>query len=842
MGIFQNNLMGAAAAAASAGGGDFYTYQIPYSARFDGSTSTIIKTWGADPTSTTKKTISVWLKRSLVGNATAQRIITAGAGSTGSYYLSGSLTDGFAYYAGTGSFNGYTTARVFRDPSAWFHFVAIFDSGQSNDYDRIKFYFNGELYPLNNGDWTFYGGYPNTAGPELGANGYANYIGVYVGGSGHFKGYMADFIQIDGTAAISDFGETKNGVWIPKDPSGLTFGNNGYWLDFAASGDFGNDVSGNNNDWTAAGLSTHDQMLDTPTFNSDSNGGNFATLNLLSAGSYNTLSEGNLRNTGNTGTSINGAPATIGARSGQWYWEVRITTMNESHPTVGISAGSLSNATNTTTGDVANLLKYTGGTGGLVQMSMTNDVWGTYGETETGVLGFSDGDICMLALDIDNKKIWYGKNGTWFNSGDPAAGSNPQQTWTGTGFDIFPVVGSYATNTVAEANFGSDGTFNGTETAQGNADSTGYGNFYYAPPTDFLALCSGNLPTAAAVDPAQTDDDYPQKLFAPKLYTGDGATTLTISGMDLQPDLTWIKNRDATDRHCLFDSTRGVTKLLSSDSGDAQTTDADTLKSWTSDGYTVGADVKVNTSGEDYASWNWRVNGGTTAANSVGGTASVTQVDPSGAFSIVTYTTDISGSSGTGTIGHGMSIIPQIVIHKALAAAGGWWTQSVYTTNADTWMEFNGTRAQTSLTGYGAMVRPTASVFSINGIDGVGGNGRDYIAWCFANVEGYCKAGSYEGNGNADGSFVYTGFRPALIITKSIDSTSNWQIFDDKRLGFNDDNNELWANVATAEATTDMIDILSNGFKLRIATDPNVAETYIYLAMAHNPFQYATAR
>ena len=135
----------------------------------------------------------------------------------------------------------------------------------------------------------------------------------------------------------------------------------------------------------------------------------------------------------------------------------------------------------------------------------------------------------------------------------------------------------------------------------------------------------------------------------------------------------------------------------------------------------------------------------------------------------------------------------------------------------------------------------STTVFGVSGAN-INDSGKNYVAYCFADVEGYSKFGHYEGNGNADGSFVYTGFSPALVICKSSDSGSDWQMFDNKRLGYNVDNNEIQGNDSTAEATTDMIDLLSNGFKHRIATDPNVAESYIYLAWATNPFKYATAR
>jgi hypothetical protein len=142
------------------------------------------------------------------------------------------------------------------------------------------------------------------------------------------------------------------------------------------------------------------------------------------------------------------------------------------------------------------------------------------------------------------------------------------------------------------------------------------------------------------------------------------------------------------------------------------------------------------------------------------------------------------------------------------------------------------------------LARPTSTVFSTNYTDGLNNAAKGpYVAYCFAEKEGFSKFGSYVGNGNADsGAYITTGFRPAWIITKSIDSTSDWQMFDDLREGYNVDNDELVANTTAAEQTTDMIDILSNGFKFRIATDPNVAETYAYIAFAKNPFKYATAR
>jgi len=419
MGIFQNNLMGAAAAAASAGGGEFYDYQIANSLRFDGSSSVLTKTWGSSATSDDKFAISVWVKAHKTDGTWGMIASAAQNDSMGLYVGARYDSDAHSigYYAVNGANNAASLAYG-RDSSAWRHIVWIYDSTQSSGPDRIKIYNNGEHWIA--GSSAYWGdiegnGYPSqNADMGWGKNGNANEIGRYqYNGEADYYGYMADFITIDGPASISDFGETKNGVWIPKDPSGLTFGNNGFHLNFASSGDLGNDVSGNNNDWSIAGLSAHDQMLDSPTFNSDSNGGNFATWNFLSrtnpALSYgaSTFSEGNLGFAGATGGTAS-TGSTISMQSGKWYAEVMQSgTPNGGFPALGViytnrmgSAQGTSNIQpqNGFTSFIAqtngNIYKFNGSSGA------------SYGR------GFGSGDLCNIAGDINAGKIWWGKNGT----------------------------------------------------------------------------------------------------------------------------------------------------------------------------------------------------------------------------------------------------------------------------------------------------------------------------------------------------------------------------------------------------------------------------------------------
>ena len=239
-------------------------------------------------------------------------------------------------------------------------------------------------------------------------------------------------------------------------------------------------------------------------------------------------------------------------------------------------------------------------------------------------------------------------------------------------------------------------------------------------------------------------------------------------------------------------------------------------------------------------SWNWKANGGTTTTNDASATGigtidSVYQVNTTTGFSIVTYT----GTGSSGTLAHGLGAVPKFMIVKARSDSGTTW--AVYAgAVGNGYLDLGTTAAFDSGSWAFNNTDPTSSVFTVN--SGLSSSGTTYIAYLFIEKEGFSRFAKYEGNGNADGMFLYTGFRPAFIITKSADSTSAWHMFDNQREGYNVDNDPLEANATTVEATTDMIDILSNGFKFRIATDPNVSETYTYIAFAKNPFKYATAR
>jgi hypothetical protein len=254
----------------------------------------------------------------------------------------------------------------------------------------------------------------------------------------------------------------------------------------------------------------------------------------------------------------------------------------------------------------------------------------------------------------------------------------------------------------------------------------------------------------------------------------------------------------------------------------------------TSTGYTL-LNGDANDSPNTFVSWNWKA-GGAAVTNTAGTEDTSVSANTTAGFSIVKYT----GTGGTATFGHGLSAAPDIVFMKSLDATAQWmgYIGNIVSENN---LVLNSTAVASTESSY-TYGDFGASTFALNLNADNNASGDDFVAYCFHSIEGYSKVGSYEGNGNVDGSFIYTGFRPAFIMTKSIDSTSDWQMFDDKREGYNVDNDVLLANDGAAETTTDYIDIVSNGFKNRIATDPNVAETYIYIAFAESPFKTSNAR
>jgi hypothetical protein len=334
----------------------------------------------------------------------------------------------------------------------------------------------------------------------------------------------------------------------------------------------------------------------------------------------------------------------------------------------------------------------------------------------------------------------------------------------------------------------------------------------------------------------------PSDYFNTKLYTGNGSTQ-SITGVGFQPDLVWIKQRNGTGYHNTYDAVRGSTERLQPNVTDAEVTVATSLTSFDSDGFSLGSNGDTNGSSNTTVAWNWLGANGT-ASNTDGSITSTVSANTTSGFSIVSYTGN--GTAGA-TIGHGLGAVPKMFITKRLDAVSEW---RVYNeaTGANYLLQLNLTSAAIDNATWNDTA-PTSSVFSVSSTGDVNASGGTYIAYCFADVQGFSKFGSYTGNGSTDGTFVYTGFKPAFIMTKRTDSTGNWLMYDNKRIGYNPSNYFLYPNLSNVEdtANSEWLDLYSNGFKIRAtsATVNGSGNSYIYMAFAEQPLvgdNPATAR
>ena len=461
-------------------------YEVANSCRFDASSSAYMHKTPSSTGVEEKFTFSFWIKYN--HNHSSNQCVLFIEGDNGSDdYVEIAFKPQLDIQFNNGTYSRYETNRKFRDPSAWYHIVIAVDTTQSTASNRLKLYVNGtqetswatETVITQNDELQ-----ANTSGKKMWLNAHYN------GPKNFIDGYLAEVVWIDGTQyAASDFGEFDSDsprIWKPKDVSGLTFGTNGFYLDFEDSGDLGDDESGNGNDFTESNLAATDQATDTPT-------NNFCTMNPLDnypLSTQGTFSEGNcIVVTGQGSSSSNGYShftGTFGLTAGKWYWEAKCTDTGAAS-LIGI-VDKPADAAN------ASLNAYTYGyayrhSNGQIY---NNGSGASYGDS------YGTSDIIGVALDLDNNKLYFSKGGTWQNSGDPTSGSTgtgaksiTAAASTNTGV-YFPVVGDtdYSDTSTFQLNFGGCPAFS---ISSGNADDNGYGNFEYDVPTGYLALCTKNL-------------------------------------------------------------------------------------------------------------------------------------------------------------------------------------------------------------------------------------------------------------------------------------------------------------------------------------------------------------
>ena len=751
---------------------------------------------------------------------------------------------------GVGGFK--TSAAVFRDPTAWGHFVCCRSEATSN------YWWNGAALSMTQ---------TTAMDSETVINGHTGYD-IVVGGYGsgessfhvtttRFDGYLAEVILLDGVTIsdASDFGETNSsGIWVPKDPSKISsFNNNGFWLDFSNGADIGNDVSGNNNDFTPTSMDANNRVLDLPVNNTDTGTGNFATINPLDAGSSTTtptFSNGLTTFTRNgTGSDNQQAYATQPA-VGKKYFEFNMTGNNNSMEVGWAAPGEVTGneGAGVSGWDVEVYLLGQNAAGGSAPWSMYM-YEGTAGSATSTTTSLDSGEISTtprmkFAIDTDAKKYYLGvvdsTYGGWFNTsgvgGQTFSEAAPTGTWT-SDERFFPYC------------FGHSGVAAGTFHFRDD-------DWTDSAPSGFTAMSTANIP-----EPSYD----PRAYFGTMTWTGnatarnmtknvDGsnpaATAGAIedsSGAAWTPDFVWIKELVEAD-HAVFDVTRtNGTRALRTSNATAEDTDATAVTGLISGGVALGDNSGGynGTNRNTIANVGWFLKAGGSPSDDSGNSASITvsrsTADHQG-FSICKGTK----ANGTQSFSHGLGAKPEFVIVRDMEDASQHWQvqhKDVTTNMADiTTIGLDRTNAaSTSSNWWGGEPTPTLQYISNNHVTGT----NDFVAYLFRRIPGLIGIGSYVGNGSTNGPHVViddggSGFKPAFVLIKALNRSNNWHIFDSVRDPFNQiTNSALFPDSAAAEGGTNAIDFVSNGFKLRtdqVWLNASSSNNYIYLAFAESPF------
>ena len=763
-------------------------YQIERSLRFNSGDSAYLNRTPGSAGNRRTFTFSCWCKRTKLGSSST--LFSAATNNDNFFKFQFRDDNRFEIntYENSDSTQMFTSAR-YRDVSAWYHFVVAFDTTQSSSANRVKLYVNGTQVTAFD---------TNTLPPqnrETVANAAGEHqIGNQINNSRYFDGYITEINQVDGLQLGPEyFGQTdpETGAWIPKKYTG-SFGTNGFYLNFSdnsgvSATTLGKDNSGNSNNFTPNNFSVTAGTGNDSFQDTPTN--NWCTLNSRLGDSLNVTSDGSLRL---GGTTNNYAVGTIPfPSSGKYYAEATLTTYSSGQVQIGICpANAESNL-----GSDATAYFRSGS-------STKNNA------SSTSLTSYTQGDVIGIAVDVDHSIVQFYKNNT-----AQTALTDVLRITESSFFSYLSVSSS-----VVNFNFGQRA-------------------FAYTPPAGYAALNTKNLPAPAI--PNGT------KHFNTVLFTGNGSTQ-SVTGVGFQPDWTWIKMRSDGDRgHAVFDSVRGGLERLDRSSTQEGRTNEGNI-SFQPDGFNItSSHPTTNDSSDTAVAWNWLA-GGAAVSNGDGSIPSEVSVNPEAGFSIVTYT----GPGSTETVGHGLGVAPKMIIIKGRNNSDHWFMYNANLNNPTTqYMYWNLGNAANSGANPWNGTAPTSSVFTIVNDGGVGSvhNGNTYVAYCFAEVEGYSKFGKYKGNSDQpNGTFVHTGFKPAFVELKRFDSGDFWLVMDNKRSPHNTRDNFLKGEADSAESDynlTQGIDIYSNGFKLRdndSAANGN-NDDYLYMAFAEVPFKYANA-
>ena len=766
-------------------------YEVANSCRFNSADSSYLIRTSGDAGTPKTWPIFMYCKRGVLG--TLQQLMTVDNGSdTNTVMFQFNTDDKLRLYfldTSTALTIDWKSTRVFRDPNAWYFFTFTMNTVPSTPIFKV-WNWNTEITAWDKStadslaqDDVF----------EIGTSGARYEIGDFENGTGRFfDGYLAQCGYMDGTVVTSPSDGSlieldSNGVYRPLNVSGLDFGTAGHFLDFADDSDLGNDVSGNNNDFTSSGLADVDQMTDTPT-------NNFCIMTSIDLFNSCTTANGNLDITFGSNNGIFFAGMAIPA-TGKYYYEINVGGGGGDAVGIGISVQFNGNNTHAAVGAGA----FPSGLGAAIILNDGNKYLDG-SESSYGSAVGNDG-VVGVAIDATNGTIWFSDDDVWMNSATKAeieAGTTTNAAETGRDYGAAaytPTAWLTATgNPVMLCNFGQL-TFAGDV------------------PTGYVGLCTTNIPVPTIADPSAH--------FQPNTRTGDGSAGAVAQTGNSQfgTDLIIIKNRDQTDGWKVVDTGRGATKEISTDSTNAESTDSNGVTAFSAtDGYTIGSGAGgYNDNTEDFIDYHFQE--GSTPGMGINASVSHTQ-----------------GSETE--IAHGMGLVPAFAMVKETDAATAWWIfHKNLTSKTGNYLAFS-TAGEASITDVWGTQSSTNFVIG----DAAGGLASGtYVCYSFAEVAGFSSFGTYDGNGDNNGSFVFVGFKPALLICKAIDrGVTGWFTYDSKRDGYNGvpGNNPLYMNTTAAETTLSAadVDLLANGFKFRQTGGPNYSNKFMYAAWAENPF------
>jgi hypothetical protein len=775
-------------------------YEVKRSVRFNSDDGQVLQRTPSVAGNRKKWTFSAWIKRS---NLTAEQRIFGGKANASHIYFASNdeLTWDLANVDSGSASGNLNTEAKFRDITSWIHLVCALDTDESTANNRMRMYINGT-------ELTDFGTRTNPS------SGYAtnaindtslHTIGRRTSDQGsdgmRFDGYMAEVNFIDGLQLTpASFAETNadTGQWNPKRYTG-SYGTNGFYLNFSDNSGttattLGKDSSGNGNNFTPYNFSVsagagNDSLEDSPT-------NNFPTINPLAGYVDNFVSASN----GNLDFSMASNYLAISTftipASGKWYAECVFTDVQSGDVSV-INPNMLNDNSNSFDGRWNGIALKQGG-----EIRVDNST------VQSSLTAIANDAIVGVKIDRDAGTVAFTINGSA----------------NGTAVNISSLTDSSVLVVANRRN---------SSTGSNPIGSQNYGQRPFSHlPAGYKALSSANLPDPTIL--------LPDKHFDTLLYTGNNGSQ-NITGLEFDPDWVWAKNRqDAGYHHDVYDIVRGNNLRIFTSQTSAETTGY--LQFGVTGGFSLTAGGGININAKNHVAWCWN-GGGSTVTNNDGSISSQVRANTTAGFSIAGWT----GTNGNGTVGHGLGVAPKVVIVRRRQSASDWAVYHGEIGNTKR-LVLNSTTAESSASAnWWNNTSPTSTTFSVGSDAGSNGSTDNYIAYCFSEVAGYSKFGSYTGNGNADGTFVFTGFRPAWVMIKKSSGSDSWLIMDNKRDIDNVVGNTLAANSSGAEnADTGGIptDFLSNGFKCRgSGGDFNGSgSTFVYLAFAESPFKNSRAR